>query len=203
MYSYLRTFANIIISDIVTNKNNDTNHGYNNESNESRMELDSHANMPVVGKHAYILSDTGRTADVNAYNPQYETMVIPIVDAAVQYNCPYTGIAYVLVIRNALHVPTMDHHLIPPFILREAGITVNDTPKIHTDDPSVSDHCILFKSNDFKIHLSLHGVFSYFTTTKPTLEMLQESEDIYMLTPSIWDPHNPAYSSNEECMLDW
>ena len=24
-----------------------------------------------------------------------------------------------------------------------------------------------------------------------------------MLTPSIWNPHNPAYSSNEESMLDW
>ena len=24
-----------------------------------------------------------------------------------------------------------------------------------------------------------------------------------MLTPSIWDPHHPAYSSNEECMLYW
>ena len=167
------------------------------------MELDSHANMPVVGKHAYILSDTGRTADVNAYNPQYEAMVIPIVDAAVQFSCPYTGNDYILVLRNALHVPAMEHHLIPPFIMREAGIKVNDTPKIHTDNPSVSDHCILFKENDFKIQLSLHGVFSYFTTTKPTLETLQESEDIYMLTPSIWDPHNPAYSSNEECMLDW
>ena len=48
-YSYLRTFTNIIISDIVTNQNNDTNSGYNNEINESRIELDSHANMPVVG----------------------------------------------------------------------------------------------------------------------------------------------------------
>ena len=89
MYSYLRTFTNINIYDIATCSN--SNNNYIDESNESRMELDSHANMPVVGNHAYILSDTGRTADVNAYNPQYEAMVIPIVDAAVQFSCPYTG----------------------------------------------------------------------------------------------------------------
>ena len=114
--------------------NNNSNNAYN-ESDESRMELDSHTNMPVVGKHAYILSETGRTADEKAYNPQYEAMVIPIVDAVVQYDCPDTGNNYILVIRNALHVPSMDNHLIPPFVMREAGIVVNDTPKIHTDDP--------------------------------------------------------------------
>jgi hypothetical protein len=34
--------------------------------NNSRTELDSHANMPVVGKCSFILSDTGRVADVKA-----------------------------------------------------------------------------------------------------------------------------------------
>ena len=29
------------------------------EESMSRMDLDSHANMAVVGRHAYILSDTG------------------------------------------------------------------------------------------------------------------------------------------------
>ena len=136
------------------------------------MELDSHTNILVVGKHAYILSETGRTTDVKAYNPQYETMVIPIVDATVQYDCPYNGNNYILVIRNALYVSSMDSHLIPPFIMREAGIVVNDTSKIYTDDLSVMTHCLYFK-NDFRIVISLQGMFSYFLTTKPTLEMLQ------------------------------
>ena len=83
-----------------------------------RTELDSHANMPVVGCHAYILSDTGRIADVNAFCPDYATMELPIVDAAIQYDCPYSGISYILVIRNALYVPSMVNNLLPPFMLR-------------------------------------------------------------------------------------
>jgi hypothetical protein len=55
----------------------------------SQTELDSHANMPVVGRHAYVISDTGQIADVNPFTPDYDSMQVPIVDAAVQqYDCP-------------------------------------------------------------------------------------------------------------------
>ena len=40
----------------------------------SRTELDSHANMPVVGRHAYIISKTGKTADVSPFTPDYKSM---------------------------------------------------------------------------------------------------------------------------------
>ena len=33
--------------------------------------------------------------------------------------------------------------------------------------------------------------------------MLNECEEVYILTPSRWDPHNPVYLSNEMNMLDW
>lgn len=66
----------------------------------SRTDLDSHANMPVVGRHAYVISDTGRTAEVNAFTPDYKAMNVRIVDAAVKYECPYDGTNYILVIRK-------------------------------------------------------------------------------------------------------
>ena len=106
----------------------------------SRTELDSHANMPVVGHHAYIISDMGRIADVNPFTPDYHSMQVPIVDATVQYDCPYDGQSYILVIRNALHVPSMRNNLLPPFILREAGVRVQDTPKIQVSDPTMEDY---------------------------------------------------------------
>jgi hypothetical protein len=169
----------------------------------SRTELDSHANMPVVGKNAYIISDTGRVADVNPFTPDYDSMMIPIVDAAVLYECPYDGQLYILVIRNALHVPSMQNNLLPPFVLREAGIRVKDTPKIQTIEPTEEDHSIYFPETDFRIPLSLWGMFSYFVTSKPTALQMMESEDIYLLTPSIMNPHCDSYATNEENMLDW
>ncbi len=44
-----------------------------------QTEPNSHANMPVVGRHAYIISDTGRIADVNAFTPAYDYMQVPIM----------------------------------------------------------------------------------------------------------------------------
>ena len=55
----MRTFINLIIYDT----NNKIN--VDDISNESRLELDSHTNMPVVGQDAYILSNILQTADVN------------------------------------------------------------------------------------------------------------------------------------------
>ena len=43
--------------------------------------------------------------------------------------------------------------------------------------------------------MSLHGTFSYFPTSKPSIKELQEPEDVYVLAPT--------YVINEESMLDW
>ena len=133
----------------------------NNECEESmsRTDLDSHANMVVVGRHAYILLDMGRTAKVNLFTPDYELMQVPIVNADVQYERPYSRMLHVLVIQNALHILLMRHNLVPPFVIREEGIQVNDTLKIQVNDPTTSDHSIYFPDTGFRIPLSLWGVF--------------------------------------------
>jgi len=154
------------------------------------------------------------TALVSAYKPAFPSQCIPIVDAfpsqcipivgaAVLYQDPFPDREFILVIRNALHVPSMTHHLIPPFLLREHGLTVKDTPKIQLPNPSVDDHAILLDSS-FRIPLSLSGIFSYFETRKPTLEDLQAlSDNIYLLTPEEFNPQNSVYADNEDRMLDW
>ena len=169
----------------------------------SRTELDSHANMPVVGKNAFILAETGKSCEVSAFTPDYEPMLVPIVDAAVLYECPYKGTEHVLVIRNCLHVPTMKNNLIPPFIMREAGVVVNDWPKIHSMDPSIEDHSLYFPDSDFRIRLSLSGVFSGMPTSKPSQATMEHCEEVYLLTPTRWDPHSSAWQASEESMLDW
>ena len=61
---------------------------------ESCMELDSHANMPVVGKHAYIIAETGKKVDVSPFTPDYKPLTVPLVDATVKYDNPYDGKKY-------------------------------------------------------------------------------------------------------------
>ena len=170
---------------------------------ESRTELDSHANMPVVGKHAYIIAETGKKVDVPPFTPDYKPLTVPLVDATIKYDNPYNGKLCILVLHNALYVLLMDNNLIPPFMLREMGVTVNDVPKIHKEDPNVDDHAITFVETGFRIPLSLWGIFSYFPTSKPTHDDLLNPNEVYILSPATWNPHSDAYSTNEESMFDW
>ena len=63
-----------------------------NEMNvESHMELDSNANMPVVGKHAYIIAETGKKIDVSPFTPDYQPLTVPLVNATVRYDNTYIG----------------------------------------------------------------------------------------------------------------
>ena len=99
-----------------------------NES--SRTEVDSHVNMPVIGMNAYILSTIGETVDVAPFTPDDKPIRVELVDAALKYECPYSGEIKILIIRRGFHVPSMTNNLLPPFMLREAGITINEVPKL-------------------------------------------------------------------------
>ena len=75
-------------------------------------ELDSQANMVVIGAQRKIIQKTGRYADVNAFSLDVETMSrVPIVDAAIAYYCPFSGRTILMVASNALYVESMDHTL--------------------------------------------------------------------------------------------
>ena len=85
------------------------------------MELDSHANMPVVVQNCYILSDSGNFVEFNAFSPDHKTKKIPILGTAVQYDCLHSMMTYILVIRNAVHVTSMTNNLTPPSLCKRQG----------------------------------------------------------------------------------
>ena len=197
--SYVSGINDVLIGDAVGEWEED----YGEIENSSRTELDTHANILVVGSECYIIAHTGKTAKVHPYRPDYEAKDIPIIHVAVQYDCPYTGERYVLVIRNALYVPVMKNNLIPPFIIREAGVQVLDTPKIHIKDPMVDDHSLYFGGTNFRVPLQSWGVFSYFNTSKPSTKTMVECDEVYLLTPKSWDPHTDVHERNKRKMLDY
>ena len=65
---------------------------------ESRMELDSHANIPVVGKEALVVEQSGKTVEVSPFTPDYKPIKVEVVNAMVQYDSPLDGKEYMLVI---------------------------------------------------------------------------------------------------------
>ena len=95
--------------------------------------------MVVIGAQGTIIQKTGRYADVNEFSSDIGTLSrVPIVDAAVAYDCPFSGRIILMVARNALYIESMDHNLVLPFIMREAGLEV-DIPKLYEDRKSVEE----------------------------------------------------------------
>ena len=80
---------------------------------------------------------------------------------------------------------------------------MNERAKIHTDDPMADDHSITFPTTGLRIPLQLFGIFSYFSTTRPTEDDMLAGHDVYVMTPEKRNPHSDAYEQNEASIVDW
>ncbi len=103
-------------------------------------------------------------------------------------------------------IPTMDHNLIPLFLIWLDGLQVDETPKHQLALPTVDNHAIYDSETGMRIHLKLNGIFSYFTTQALTLNEVEmwDTFPIVFITPDgdAWDPHTSHYADNEATMLD-
>ena len=114
-----------------------------------RTDLDSHADSPVVGINAKILSHTGKHVNVWGFSKALGSKPkVPVVNAAVTYTCEYTGESIILLVNNALYFEDMKHNLIPPFMIRLAGAEVNECPKCLSKYPKIEDHSIYFPDGE-------------------------------------------------------
>ena len=89
---------------------------------------------------------------------------LEIGDVAIVYDNPITLVTYLLVMRNAFLIPSMSHNLLPPSLIREASLFLDETPKFQSTDLSKDNHTIYDQEIGMRIHLQLNGTFSYFPT---------------------------------------
>ena len=82
------------------------------------MHFDSHANMVVLGGECLIIAERADKCSVSAFVDDVGSLQsVSVVDAVLAYDCPRQARTILLFFRNALYIPTMKHHLMPPFIL--------------------------------------------------------------------------------------
>ena len=86
--------------------------------------------MTVLGRKCYNLRLKSEKCSVSAFTDNVGTLPnVIMVDAVLAYDCLEAAKTIYLVFFNALYRPSMHHHLIPPFIIREAGVEVDKFPK--------------------------------------------------------------------------
>ena len=86
------TLRNIIVAEIESG------------GDSSSLELDSHADSPVVGSEALIVRTHDRKFRVNGFTPALGSKTVDVVDAEIAYECEFTGKVMIMITRNGLHL---------------------------------------------------------------------------------------------------
>ena len=178
----------------------------NEDALSGRSELDSHDNMVVLDKDCRIISRSNRSVDVNAFDNDVGLLkIVPIVDTLVAYDCKRTLKSYLLVVKNELFIKSMLHNLIPPFIIRQMGLIVNDVCKIHLKSVGEYRHTIQNPETDLVIQLYLEVIFSVFDTRIPNNSDFENYTDPVVITPEgrTWNPYCESFAKNEDAFTDY
>lgn len=99
------------------------------EGDGSYLDLDSHADVAVLGSNCRIFQSTGRVVSVYGYDPAQGSVERKIVSGCFAYDDPKDGTVKLLIVHQGLHVPTMHQSLIPPYQMRDNDHIVNECPK--------------------------------------------------------------------------
>ena len=105
-----------------------------------------------------IIRTHDRKVRVNGFTPALRSKTVDVVDVAVAYECEFAGEVLIMVIRNGLKLKKMKHNLLSPFIMRLAGLEVNEQPKFMTRNPTTKQHSVYFKENDIRLSLAIKGI---------------------------------------------
>ena len=157
----------------------------------------------MLGKHAHIFMDHGKAVNIVGYDKSKGTLAndMKTVSGALTYDNPTSGTTVIIVVHQAIHVPTMDCNLICQIHVRMNDVKLDDKSKFLTEDPADESHAISCEDKMgtlIDITLALKGVTSYFATRKPTKHEFENCPRIELtcMTPE-WDPYSTTFQEQE------
>jgi len=142
---------------------------------ETNTDLDSRADQCLLGNNCLVVYDYEKPVNIVGYDPEgHVDVALRTVSGALAYDCPKTGVTFILMVHQAIHHPKLEHNLLNPLQLRLNDVIVNDKAKFLTERPTERDHAIIvtdLETNDeLVIPLDIRGVASTFPTRKPSEE---------------------------------
>ena len=143
-----RTISRIVSSIRKDSKNKTAKAEYQHRpqsTSHGHIELDTHADMTVLGSNCVVLSYTGKECELSPYSSEYEGVRnIPVVTGAMVWTNAMDGTAYLMIFHESLWMgDKLDHTLVNPDQLQAYGVSIQDNPfnakplSITTDDASV------------------------------------------------------------------
>ena len=85
---------------------------YPQDSNKSRVDFEKYIYMLVTGSKCVVFDDTGKTSTVNSFTKSARSLDdLKIDDVAVACNYSLRTKIYIMLTRNALHIPEVSINL--------------------------------------------------------------------------------------------
>ena len=112
------------------------------------------------------------------------------------YDFP-NGTSILLVVNRALARKGHTTSLISPFLMRTAGIVVNDIAAQHSFVGDSEAHSIIIPDRGYKLELELINTQSSLRIRHPTDDELTKLERVELTLPTVWDPFDSHYNALE------
>ena len=96
-----------------------------------------------AGKHAHIFMNHGKAVNIVGYKSKGTLASnMKTVSGALANDNPTSDKTVIIVVHQAIYVPTMDCNLICPMQVRMNDLKLDDKPKFLTEDPTNESHAI-------------------------------------------------------------
>ena len=161
-------------------------------SSKPNVELDSHADMCVVGDNCLVIHNHNRPVNVYSYDPKDGYRNAKTVDVAVGYQDPQSGQKFILIINQAIHIDGLVNHLLCLMQCRLNCVHISEVPKFLAETLNETTHAIELvdpfnAAHPLIILLQLSGVTSYFDVYSPSIADY-ENEDILKIHLTMEEP---------------
>lgn len=169
--------------------------------NESRTDLDSHADQCAVRNNCLVVHDYDRPINVTGYDPSGPIAKdLKTVSAALAYDDPLTGETVILMVHQAIHIPDLWHNLLSTMQVRLNDVIINETPRFLTDNATDLTHSLVIPTDEYDtpyvIPLSIQVVTSTFPTRKPTVAEYEMLPHLTLTSEDPpYDPYDPSFAA--------
>ena len=187
-----RTISRIVSSIRKISKNKTVKAGYQHRpqsTSHGRIELDTHADMTVLGSNCLVMSYKGKDCEVSNYSSEYEAVLnVPVIKGSTVWSTTTDGTVYLLIFHESLWMgDKLDHTLVNPNQLRAYGVSIKDNP---FDTKPLSN-----TTNDASVELYSEGTIICGDTQMPTESELGRLPQLILTSPHDWDPRNVCFVS--------
>ena len=165
------------------------NRKLDNSLTESRLGLDSHADMTCVGRDAHIIEHVeGQVCSVKPFHDSYKAQEnINICNAIFAYDFQ-NGKTILLRINQCLDFSkTMLHSLLCTNQARAHGVLIEDVPRA-VDITNKSRQALFIPDTDYELPIQMNGPVPFIPVRKPTDNDLEFCEIYDITSPEEWNP---------------